>query len=121
MSCSMSWPHFPGWLLTSFMHERDALSVPTQWIPTDITFANYLTFFDPSGTRAIVGSRAAEQTLPSMVNSLIAASATALINVVLGTLAGYSLARFRFRGQPCSLCTWAHGWCRVSLSSFRCI
>jgi multiple sugar transport system permease protein len=89
-----------SWLvLTSFMHERDALSVPPQWIPKDITFENYRTFFDPSGTRAVVGSRAAEQALPSMINSLIAAGGTAIVNVVLGSLAGYSLARIRFPGQ----------------------
>jgi multiple sugar transport system permease protein len=81
------------------MHERDALSVPPQWIPESPTLSNYLTFFDPSGTRAVVGSRAAEQTLPGMANSLIAAVGTAVLNVCLGTLAGYSLARFNFRGS----------------------
>ena len=86
-------------LLTSFMHEQDALSVPPQWIPKNPTISNYMTFFDPAGTRAIVGSRAAEQTLPGMVNSLIAATGTAVLNLLLGTLAGYSLARFRFRGR----------------------
>ena len=86
-------------LLTSFMHEQDALSVPPQWIPKNPTLSNYMTFLDPTGTRAIVGSRAAEQTFPGMVNSLIAATGTAVLNLVLGTLAGYSLARFRFRGR----------------------
>src|SRR5262249_12586685 len=89
-----------SWLvLTSFMPERDALSVPPQWIPVNPTLANYLTFFDPAGTRAVVGSRAAEQTLPSMANSLLAAGGTAVLNLILGTLAGYSLARVTFRGR----------------------
>jgi multiple sugar transport system permease protein len=89
-----------SWLvLTSFMHERDALSVPPQWIPTLLTFENYVSFIEPTGTRAVLGSRAAEQTLPSMVNSLIVASGTAVVNIVLGGLAGYGLARIRFRGQ----------------------
>jgi multiple sugar transport system permease protein len=89
-----------SWLaLTSFMHEREALTVPPQWIPKNATLDNYRTFFFPSGTRAVVGSRAAEQTLPSMVNSLIAAGGTALINVLLGSLAGYSLARIQFPAQ----------------------
>jgi multiple sugar transport system permease protein len=88
------------WLvLTSFMHEKDALAVPPQWIPTDPTLANYMSFLNPSGTRAIVGSRALEDTMPGMLNSLIAASGTAVLNLILGTLAGYSLARFRFRGH----------------------
>jgi multiple sugar transport system permease protein len=89
-----------AWLvLTSFLPEREALTVPIQWVPRQITLDNYATFFNPSGTRAVVGSRAAEQTLPSMGNSLIAAMGTASLNVVLGTLAGYSLARIRFRGS----------------------
>jgi len=88
------------WLLmTSFMHERDALTVPTQWIPRHPTLEHYEMFFHPSGTSAIVGGRAAEEMLPGMLNSLLAALGTAVVNLVLGTLAGYSLARLRFRGQ----------------------
>jgi multiple sugar transport system permease protein len=86
-------------LLTSFMHERDALTVPTQWIPRHPTLEHYKMFFHPTGTSAIVGGRAAEEMLPGMLNSLIAALGTAAVNLVLGTLAGYSLARLRFRGQ----------------------
>ncbi|MFM0221781.1 carbohydrate ABC transporter permease [Paraburkholderia dipogonis] len=86
-------------LLTSFMHERDALTVPTQWIPRHPTLEHYEMFFHPSGTSAIVGGRAAEEMLPGMLNSLMAALGTAAVNLVLGTLAGYSLARLRFRGQ----------------------
>ena len=89
-----------AWLvLTSFMHEKDALSVPLQWIPGHPTLSNYLAFFNPSGVSALVGSRAAEDTLPGIVNSLIAATGTALLNVILGALAGYSFARLRFRGR----------------------
>lgn len=86
-------------LLTSFMHEQDALSVPPQWIPKNPTLSNYMTFIAPGETRAIVGSRAAEQTFPGMLNSLIAAGGTAIVNLILGTLAGYALARFRFPGR----------------------
>lgn len=94
-----------SWLvMTSFMHERDALGVPPQWIAQHPTLENYRTFFDPggadkTGTRAIVGSRAAEQTLPGMANSLIVATGTAVLNLVLGTLAGYAFARLRFPGK----------------------
>ena len=90
---------FSWLLLTSFMHERDALSVPPQWIIEDPTTENYETFFEPTGTRSIVGSRAAAQLLPSMVNSLIVAIGTAALNLVLGVLAGYSFARLRFPGR----------------------
>jgi multiple sugar transport system permease protein len=86
-------------LLTSFMHERDALTVPTQWIPLHPTLEHYETLFHPSEATALGGGRAAEEMLPGMVNSLLAALGTAVVNLVLGTLAGYSLARLRFRGQ----------------------
>src|SRR5260221_7321451 len=56
---------FSWLLLTSFMHERDALSVPPQWIPRDLTIENYAAFFAPSGTRAIVGSRPPRRRFPA--------------------------------------------------------
>jgi len=88
------------WLvLTSFMPEQDAMSVPPQWVPARPTLENYLTFVRPSGTRSIVGSRAAENTLPGIRNSIVASVGTAALNLVLGTLAGYGFARLRFRGR----------------------
>jgi multiple sugar transport system permease protein len=89
-----------SWLLiTSVMREQEALSVPPHWIPEKITAVNYLSFFLPSGTRSIVGSRAAENTLPSIRNSFVAATGTAALNVFLGTLAAYAFARLRFPGR----------------------
>ncbi len=89
-----------SWLvLTSFMHEQEAMSVPPHWVPERPTLANYLTFVRPTGTRSIVGSRAAENTVPGILNSVLAASGTAALNLALGILAGYSFARLRFRGR----------------------
>jgi multiple sugar transport system permease protein len=89
-----------SWLvLTSFMHEPEAMAVPPHWIPARPTLANYATFVAPSGTRSIVGSRAAENTVPAIRNSLLAATGTAILNLALGVLAGYSFARLRFRGR----------------------
>ncbi len=89
-----------GWLvLTSLMHEPEAMTVPPHWIPERPTLANYLAFVRPSGTRSIVGSRAAENTLRGIGNSLVAATGTAAVNLALGTLAGYSFARLRFPGR----------------------
>jgi multiple sugar transport system permease protein len=93
-----------SWLvLTSFMREQEAMSVPPRWIPDQPTLVNYATFVEPSGTRGIVGSRAAENTLPGILNSLISATGTALLNLVLGILAGYSFARLRFPGRAALL------------------
>ena len=89
-----------SWLaLTSFMHESDAMSVPLRLLPTRPTLDNYATFVAPSGTRSIVGSRAAENTMPGIRNSLLAATGTAGLNLALGILAGYSFARLRFPGR----------------------
>jgi len=89
-----------SWLvLTSFMHETDVLSVPPKIGWNSFTIRNYLTFIHASGVEAVVGSRAAENTLPGIFNSLVAATATAALNLILGTLAGYSFARLRFPGR----------------------
>jgi multiple sugar transport system permease protein len=89
-----------SWLvLTSFMHESDVLSVPPKIGWDSLTIRNYLTFIHASGIEAVVGSRAAQNTLPGIFNSLVAATATAALNLILGTLAGYSFARLRFPGR----------------------
>lgn len=89
-----------SWLvLTSLMHEKDVLSVPPHIGWDSFTLNNYLTFMNASGIAAVVGSRAAENTLPGIFNSLIAATATAALNLLFGTLAGYSFARLRFPGR----------------------
>jgi len=69
-------------LLTSFMHEKDTLSVPRQWIPKHPDSSNSLTFFDPSGDAALVGSRAAAERCLGWVSSLLAATGTAVLNLV---------------------------------------
>src|SRR5437867_10493518 len=81
------------------MTERSARAVPPQWVPQPPTLAIYRAFVAPEGVRSIVGSRAAENTLPGIRNSLIAAAGTAALNLALGTLAGYSFARLRFPGR----------------------
>jgi multiple sugar transport system permease protein len=89
-----------SWLvLTSFMHESDAMAVPLRLLRARPTLENYATFVAPSGTRSIVGSRAAENTMPGIWNSMLAATGTAVLNLVLGILAGYSFARLRFPGR----------------------
>jgi multiple sugar transport system permease protein len=82
----------------SFMREVDAISVPPQWIPTHPTLENYLSFLDPNAGEALVGGRAIAETPYALGNSLIVATATALLNLVLAVPAAYSFSRMRFRG-----------------------
>src|SRR5256886_13706820 len=54
---------FPYTTLFRSMHESDAMAVPPRWLPDRPTLVNYATFAAPGGTRSIVGSRAAENTI----------------------------------------------------------
>jgi multiple sugar transport system permease protein len=89
-----------AWIvITSFMTEVDALTVPPQWIPQNPTLENYQGFFHPSFQQQFLGSRAIQDTPRALLNSAIVAISTALLNLCLATLAAYSFARLRFRGS----------------------
>lgn len=60
---------------------------------------NYGAFVDPTGAQAMVGSRAIQETPFALGNSLLVASMTALLNLLLGVFAAYSFSRIRFRGS----------------------
>lgn len=82
----------------SFMREVDAVSVPPEWIPSHPTLDNYLSFFRPDSAQVLVGGRAIKETPYALGNSLVVASATALLNLVLAVPAAYSFSRLKFRG-----------------------
>lgn len=86
-------------ILTSFMTEAEALSVPPHWIPENPTIQNYEGFLNPSAEQRLVGSRAVEETPRALLNSTIVAVSTALLNLTLATFAAYSFARLQFRGS----------------------
>lgn len=88
------------WIVAmSFMTEADANSVPPQWIPDHPTLDNYKAFADPTAAQALVGSRAVKETPFALGNSLLVATLTALLNLILGVFAAYSFSRIRFRGS----------------------
>lgn len=79
---------FPSyWMVSSSLKDQtDLLASPPVWLFTP-TLANYQAIFaDQNVTNAIL-------------NSLIVASATTFLSVLLGTPAAYALARFEFRGK----------------------
>jgi len=71
--------------LTSIKTELDALSFPPKWVFTP-TIKNYAEIFK---TSPLVGYA---------LNSLIVASVNTVVCLFLGSMAAYSLARFKFRG-----------------------
>ena len=75
------------WMVSSSLKDQtDLLASPPVWLFTP-TLANYQAIFaDQNVTNAII-------------NSLIVASATTALSVILGTPAAYALARFEFRGK----------------------
>jgi len=88
------------WIVNmSVMHEVDAASVPPHFLPDNPTLANYLSFVNPSTDQALVGSNAVGDTPYAVLNSLVVALSTALVNLVLGTFAAYSFSRIQFRGS----------------------
>src|SRR5215469_17527121 len=92
-----------GWIvLTSLMTEVESLSIPPHWIPDYITFDNYLAFVNPDllvGKQRLVGGGAALGAGRAMFNSAVVAFSVALLNMVIGSLAGYAFARLNFRGS----------------------
>src|SRR6266536_47305 len=91
-----------GWVvLTSLMTEAESLSVPPHWIPDYITFDNYRAFLDPAmlGNQRLVGGGAAQGAPRAMLNSSIVALSVAVLNMIIGSLAGYAFARLQFRGS----------------------
>jgi multiple sugar transport system permease protein len=77
-----------GWmLLASFMPAGEATSTPFRWWPSAPTLAHYRTLF----TQLDVGRAA--------VNSAWIATLTTVASLVCNGLAGYALAKLRFRGR----------------------
>jgi multiple sugar transport system permease protein len=89
-----------AWMvLLSIMNQSEALSVPPHWIPDQPTLRNYLAFFHPSESQAMVGADAIANMPRAVLNSVVVGISVAVANVVIGSMAGYSFARLRFRGS----------------------
>jgi multiple sugar transport system permease protein len=77
--------------ITSFKTEAEYFSYPPVFIPEDFSFRNYFNAmaFPPDGRGGLQGLR----------DSLIIASATTVASVLIGSLAAYSLSRFKTGGD----------------------
>ncbi len=81
-----------AWLVLSSISTRaDLLAVPPRFIPTSPTFKNYLDILLPGRS----ASEVASTFKIALSNSLLVASATTAICLVIGSLAAYALARLR--------------------------
>jgi multiple sugar transport system permease protein len=90
-----------GWLLiTSISYQRNLLARPLSFIPPEITLDNYKMIL---GLIRFHAEGQAAKILPSMLNSLTVAVAVTVVNLLVGTTAGYAYARFRFPLKTLSL------------------
>ncbi len=89
------------WLfITSISYQRNLLARPLSFIPPEITTENYKMIF---GLIRFHAEGQASKILPSMLNSLIVAVIVTIINLVIGTTAGYAYARYTFPLKSFSL------------------
>jgi multiple sugar transport system permease protein len=74
-------------LLTSLKYETDIVTRDMQYIPTRITFENYVKLWNQSSYPTLV------------INSVIVTSTTVLICLLTGTIGAYAFSRFQFKGR----------------------
>ena len=79
-------------ILTAFRPNAEINASPTVWIPREITLEAFYNMF---GLNPEIRQRVPVEDY--LRNSLTAAVTSTVISVLVGTLAGYAFARFRFR------------------------
>jgi multiple sugar transport system permease protein len=75
----------------SAMPAVDIVTMPYRWIPRGLHWQNF--------QQAVRGNDGTFMFLRNMLNSLIVATVVTVVTVLLAGLAGYGLAKFRFRGR----------------------
>ena len=75
----------------SFMRAIDVMKMPYKWIPNPVHIQNYF--------HAIEGNDHSFIYLRNIANSLIVAISVTFTTVLLGSLTGFGLAKYRFRGR----------------------
>lgn len=73
--------------LTSLKLEADIVTQTMQYIPTRITFSNYVAIWTQSGFPVLIA------------NSLVVTVITVAVCLLTGTLAAYAFSRYAFRGR----------------------
>lgn len=83
--------------LSSIQPEGELTSVPPKYIPTNVTFDNFRSFFDPKLRSELHLPGVASEVNTSLLNSTIIAFLVTLTNLAFGVPAAYSFARFSTR------------------------
>jgi multiple sugar transport system permease protein len=78
-------------LTASMMTSRQILRMPFNWIPEQFAYQNFI--------KAVQGNDQNYIFVRNISNSLIVSSSVAITTVLIASLTGYGLAKFRFRGR----------------------
>ena len=74
-------------VLTSLKTESEIVSRDFRFLPESLTLENYVTLWERSGYPRL------------LLNSTIVTGLTVLMSLTIGTIAAYSISRYRFRGR----------------------
>ncbi|GAB6088428.1 carbohydrate ABC transporter permease [Spirochaeta dissipatitropha] len=78
-------------ITASFMPSGEIMRMPYPWIPSRAAFENYY--------HAIAGNDGSFIFRRNILNSLIVSSSVTITTIILGSLTGYSIAKFTYRGR----------------------
>jgi multiple sugar transport system permease protein len=78
-------------ITASVMTSKEIMQMPYRWIPKQLHWENY--------AKAIMGNDGTYVFVRNISNSLIVSIAVAVTTVLIASLTGYGLAKFRFRGR----------------------
>ncbi|MBQ9494628.1 MAG: carbohydrate ABC transporter permease [Treponema sp.] len=83
----------------SFMDARQILAMPFRWIPSRSFFTSETRTFFTNFIKAIFGNNQNPVYMRNIINSLIVAVSCAVTTVLLASLCGYGLAKFKFKAR----------------------
>ena len=86
-------------MVASFMDAKQILAMPFSWIPSREYFTSADRTFFTNFHKAIMGNNDNPMFFRNLLNSLIVAITDSATTVILASLCGYGLAKFRFRGR----------------------
>ena len=86
-------------VVSSFMDSRQILAMPFSWIPSKEYFTSSSRTYFTNFYRAIMGNNNNPTFFRNLLNSLIVAITDSLTTVLLASLCGYGLAKFKFKGR----------------------
>jgi multiple sugar transport system permease protein len=82
---------FAFMITASFMSARDIITMPYQWIPRS--------FYTDNFVKAVAGYDGRYMFFRSFANSVVVAVVVSVTTVLIASLTGYSVAKFRYRGR----------------------